>query len=235
MPQAPAAWAGAQGTPQPPQFELVLSWVSQPSFALFSLALQSSQPVLHETIEQTPDDEHAAVPWLFVHAWPQAPQSLSVLSGVSQPLFLLPSQSPQPEAQVGEQPLDVQALSPCALAQASPQFRQLSFVPSATSQPSVGTPLQSLWPDSHWSSSQSLFTHLPEALGNAHMWPQSPQFCASFERLVSHLPAPGQVSSGAVHLEMPHTESSQAGVPTLEVHALPQPPQLPPPQTSTCS
>jgi hypothetical protein len=122
---------------------------------------------------------------------------------------LLPSQSPQPEAQLGAQPFEVHSFSPWSFLQDSPQLRQLSFVLSATSQPSVGTPLQSLWPESHSSSSHTLFTHLPDALGNAHVWPQSPQFCASFERLVRHLPAPGQVSSGAVQLDTPHSDSSQ--------------------------
>ena len=220
MPQEPVACAGAHGTPHWPQLLLVLSCVSQPSFALPSL-LQLSQPALQPTISQLPDDEQAAVPWAFVQACPQAPQLVSEFKGVSQPLFLLPSQSPQPEAQLGAQPLDVHSFSPCALAQDSPQLRQLSFVPSATSQPSVGTPLQSLWPESHWSSSQALFTHLPDALGNAQVWPQSPQFAGSFERLVRHLPAPGQVSSGAVQVDTPHTDFSQAGVPTVDMQTLP--------------
>jgi hypothetical protein len=111
VPHEPVACAGAHGTPHWPQLLLVLSWVSQPSFALPSFALQSSQPALQATISHVPD-EHKAVPWALVQAVPQAPQLVSEFKGVSQPLFLLPSQSPQPEAQLGAQPFVVHSFSP---------------------------------------------------------------------------------------------------------------------------
>jgi hypothetical protein len=98
--------ARLQATPQPLQFVSVLSCVSQPSLAVASFALQSSQPLLHAAIWQLPEAQ-LGVPCALLQALPQAPQSVSVLSCVSQPLFLLPSQSPQPEAQVGEQPFAV--------------------------------------------------------------------------------------------------------------------------------
>jgi hypothetical protein len=78
---------------------------------VLSLLLQSSQPALQEAIWQLPVPQ-VAVACPLLHDTPQPAQFDSVLSGVSQPLFLLPSQSPQPDAQVGEQPLVVQELSP---------------------------------------------------------------------------------------------------------------------------
>jgi hypothetical protein len=207
-----------QGTPQPPQFEFVLSCVSQPSLAESSFVLQSSQPALQARISQLPALQ-VGVAWPLLQALPQPPQLLRLFSGVSQPLFMLPSQSPQPAAQTGEQPLAVHSLSPWSLVHASPQLRQFCFVPSATSQPSAVTALQSLWPESHWSSSHTRFTHLPLPLGKEQVCPQSPQFCGSFDRFVPHLPPLGQVSSGAVQSETPQVESAQAGVPTLDVQA----------------
>jgi len=115
--------------PHAPQFCVVDSAVSQP----FDTSPSQLPNPLLQAIAQV-ELLQEGVPWFELHDCPQAPQLVRLFAeSVSQPLLLLPSQSPQPEAQVGEQPLDVQALSPCALAQASPQFRQLSFVPSATS------------------------------------------------------------------------------------------------------
>jgi hypothetical protein len=106
-------------TPQPLQFVSVFSCVSQPSFALPSFELQSSQPLLHDAIWQLPD-AHVGVPCALLQARPHAAQSVSVLSCVSQPLFLLPSQSPKPEAHTGWQPFVVHAFVPWALVQLSP-------------------------------------------------------------------------------------------------------------------
>ena len=88
-------------------------------------------------------DSQVGVACAFVHTLLQVPQSESVLSGVSQPLFLSPSQSPQPDAQVGSQPVAVHSFEAWFCRQVSPHLRQLSLVPSAISQPSVGSLLQS--------------------------------------------------------------------------------------------
>jgi hypothetical protein len=106
VPHEAVPCARLQATPQPLQLVSVLSCVSQPSFALASFALQSSQPLLHAAIWQLPEAQ-VGVPCALVHDRPHAAQSVSVLSCVSQPLFLLPSQSPQPAAQVGWQPDEV--------------------------------------------------------------------------------------------------------------------------------
>jgi hypothetical protein len=59
-----------------------------------------------------------------------------VLVFVSQPLLLLPSQSPKPALQVGEQAPATQLVLPFALVQALPQLAQLLVVLSCASQPS---------------------------------------------------------------------------------------------------
>jgi hypothetical protein len=50
VPQEAVPCARLQATPQPLQFVSVLSCVSQPSLAVPSFVLQSSQPVLQDAI-----------------------------------------------------------------------------------------------------------------------------------------------------------------------------------------
>src|SRR6185436_7304958 len=61
----------------------------------------------------------------FEHVTPHAPQFEAVLSGVSQPLRMLPSQSPKPELQVGTQAPAVHTVGPFALEHPSPHPPQL--------------------------------------------------------------------------------------------------------------
>jgi hypothetical protein len=119
VPHEAVPCARLQATPQPLQLVSVFSCVSQPSFAVPSFELQSSQPLLHDAIWQLPDAQ-VGVPWALLQARPHPPQSVSELSCVSQPLFLSPSQSPQPEAHAGWQPFVVHAFVPCAFVQLSP-------------------------------------------------------------------------------------------------------------------
>lgn len=79
-------------TPQPPQSESVFSGRSQPFAAAPS---QSSQPASQVATSHVPDAQLGR-PWAVVHERPHAPQFVSELSSVSQPLLRLPSQSPQP-------------------------------------------------------------------------------------------------------------------------------------------
>ena len=160
VPHEAVPCARLQATPQPLQFVSVFSCVSQPSLAVPSFELQSSQPLLHDAIWQLPDAQ-VGVPWALLQARPHPPQSVSELSCVSQPLFLSPSQSPQPEAHAGWQPFVVHAFVPCALLQLSPHCRQLAVGPSAVSQPSVSTPLQSAYPASHETSPHLEAAQLP--------------------------------------------------------------------------
>jgi hypothetical protein len=83
------ALAGRQAFAQEPQFaasEVVA--VSQP---LLTLPSQLPYPVA-QLMPQTPEAQ-LGVPWLLLHALPQAPQFAAlVLTSASQPLAALPSQ-----------------------------------------------------------------------------------------------------------------------------------------------
>jgi hypothetical protein len=81
-------FCATQALPHAAQFVLVPSCVSHPA-----LALQSAKPVLQPVSTQAPDVQDA-LPCGAVHATPQAPQSVRVLSGVSQPLSGFASQLP---------------------------------------------------------------------------------------------------------------------------------------------
>jgi hypothetical protein len=87
------------GLAQPPQLlTSVFRLISHPFDALWS---QSSNPVLHDVIEQVKPVLvllQASVAWLVLHVWPQAPQLLVVVIGVSHPFATLPSQSAKPGA-----------------------------------------------------------------------------------------------------------------------------------------
>ena len=124
----------SQDMPQPPQWaRLVLVLTSQP-FAVGVSLSQFAKFALQLMIAQLPVAQ-VAVALALLHDAPQAPQFVSELSCVSQPLSLLPSQSPQPIAQVGSQPVAPQAVLPWALVQASPHARQSLVVPSRVSHP----------------------------------------------------------------------------------------------------
>jgi hypothetical protein len=82
--------------PQPPQFERVLSGVSQPFMGLPS---QLPKPALQLAIPQVPA-VHVPVAFAGAHLMPQPPQFERVLSGVSQPFMGLPSQLPKPALQL---------------------------------------------------------------------------------------------------------------------------------------
>ena len=150
MLQVPALQEGEpllllQADPQALQFgTLVLRLISQP---LPGLPSQSPNPGLHETTWQLPvvQDE---VELGNAQATPQAPQSVAVLVGVSQPLLGLPSQFPQPAAQVGAHaPPALHAVLPCRLVHATPQEPQFVTVVIAVSQPSPTKPLQFAKPE----------------------------------------------------------------------------------------
>jgi hypothetical protein len=96
--QVPAMQGTPQGhaLPQAPQCLLSSErLVSQP-FAVTPSQL-SKQPS-HMTIVQLPV-AHDSLAWARSHATPHAPQSVSVVSDVSHPLAVIPSQFPQPGTQ----------------------------------------------------------------------------------------------------------------------------------------
>src|SRR5262249_17049416 len=91
---APLGWAG-HPRPQPPQLlTSVATGVSPPSFCL--LLLQSAKPGLQVPV-QTPFVHARTATWDDEQTIPQPPQSLtSVVTAVSQPLAVLPSQLAKP-------------------------------------------------------------------------------------------------------------------------------------------
>ncbi len=83
--------------PHEPQFESVFRFVSQPFEYKPS---QSAKPVLHEATTHVPPPQ-AGVPLATKQVMPQPPQWLmSLVVVVSQPLAVLPSQSPLPAWQL---------------------------------------------------------------------------------------------------------------------------------------
>jgi hypothetical protein len=157
---AAVALAGLHETPQPPQLLKVFSWVSQP---LVGLPSQSPYPALHEAIWQVPV-EQVPVALAGLHETPQPPQLLVVFSGVSHPLFGLPSQSPYPAAQVGTHTPLVQVVVPWLFVQAGPDGEEVL--------PQVHFPLLQVSP-------------LPQA------FPQLPQFLVSVW-VLAQMPLPLQ-------------------------------------------
>jgi hypothetical protein len=107
--QVGVAFVPPHTAPHAPQWlRLVCVFVSHPLAALPS---QFAHPALHTGVH-TPAT-HEVVPCAFVHALPQAPQSVAVVSRfVPHPLFRLPSQSPQPAVHTGAQTPATQEVVP---------------------------------------------------------------------------------------------------------------------------
>jgi hypothetical protein len=122
-----------QASPHEAQSVLVPSGVSQPGFAL-----QSAKPVLQPVSVQVPVAQEE-LPCGSEHGVAQLPQSVAVLSGVSQPFSGLPSQLLKPAVQDGVHTklpaAPVHAVVPWPLVHASPHVPQFDVVPSCTSQP----------------------------------------------------------------------------------------------------
>jgi len=90
-------WMKLQDSPQPPQFAVLASTeVSQPSRAVFSFALQSSQPGLQVMLQV--EFKQVGVPLTVLQGCPQNPQPvMSLRRSVSQPGAEV--QSPKPVSQ----------------------------------------------------------------------------------------------------------------------------------------
>jgi hypothetical protein len=86
--QVAVAFTRPQARPQNPQFASVVTGVSQP---LASTPSQSAKPVLHVAIEQVPVPQ-VALALARTQGEPQLPQSVTVVSDVSQPFASIPSQ-----------------------------------------------------------------------------------------------------------------------------------------------
>src|SRR5690349_6575935 len=158
---------------------------------------------------------------------PQPPQLALVLSGVSQPLLGLPSQSANPGAQVGTQTPALQAVAPCALAQVTPHAPQFDVVLSWVSQPLPGMPSQLPNPPLQPVSVQVPVEHDALALGSWQVNPQPPQLLLVLSGasqplagLLSQLPRPA-LQAPSVHCPPGHDSLALARSQTT-----PQPPQF---------
>jgi hypothetical protein len=187
---------------------LVCVFTSQPSAGML---LQLPNPELHVPSVQLPV-EHDSLAFARLHAVPQPPQLVSVLSVVSQPLPPLPSQSPRPLMQlaVPHTPLTQFGVPP-AVEQALPQVLQwLTFVLRLISQPLAVLPSQFAKP------ALQPITQLPDgqvgdALALPQMLPQPPQFVVVLMSDVSQPLAalPSQFPQLASQVPSVHTPPTQ--------------------------
>jgi hypothetical protein len=216
VPLAAMHWA-----PHPPQLLVVVRLVSQP---LVEMPSQFPQPELHALIWHDPVAQ-VAVAFVRLQAVPHEPQFVSVVRLASQPLFLLPSQSPKPGLQTGAHAPPVQAVGPFALVQLAPHAPQLLVVVRLASQPLALFPSQLPKPELHAPMLQVPVVHEAAALANEQTDPQLPQLI-SVVRLVSQpsfllplqSPKPG-LQTGEQELFL------QLVVPFAFVHVVPHAPQ----------
>ena len=216
------ARARVHPVPQLPQFDVVVSDVSQPSEVM---PLQLPQPPLHVVSAHVPD-AHDSPALGRLQPVPQVPQSESVVSEVSQPLVSTLSQLPNPAAHVTSAQLRV-AHDSVAFGRlhATSQAPQSVSVSSRVSQPLERVPSQLPNAASHAVSVQVPVAHDSVAFARLQDVPHEPQFVSVFSG-VSHPSArlPLQLAHPASHAST-QEPLEQVGVAWLVLHALPQPPQ----------
>jgi hypothetical protein len=168
--QLVVALASAQLTPQPPQFEVVVSEVSHPLLGLLSQLPQPDE----QPGTQAPDT-HAVVPWALVHALVHDPQLVKELREASQPSFARPLQLAQPALQleIAQVPVE-QEPEAFASEHTAPQAPQFESEVSAVSQPLAPLPSQLPQPVTQ------LGVHTPDMqlvvpCAFEHVTPQPPQ------------------------------------------------------------
>jgi len=163
---------GPHTLPQRPQFMLVRRSVSHPVLAMRS---QSSKFVLQLAIAHVPVP-HVDVAFASAHGVRHAPQSVSVVSGVSQPSLDVVLQSSKSALHI---PIAQVSVAQVAVAFArmhgvmhAPQSVRVSI---GVSQPSLVMPLQSAKPPLHEASTQRPVAQLAVAPGIAQGMPHVPQ------------------------------------------------------------
>jgi hypothetical protein len=216
----------AQPFPQAPQFDVdVFVLTSQPVDARPS---QFPNPVLHAMV-QAPS-EQPGEPFVPLHTVPQAPQFETFVSVlVSQPLFELPSQFPNPALQVPsvQFPLtqDSLALARLHTAPQAPQLARLVFV--FVSQPLLELPSQSPRPGLQVETPQTPPTQFGVPPDAGQTLPQVLQLLTSEFVFVSQplFGLPSQFLNPAEHVGT-QAPPVQAVVPLAFVHWTPQAPQL---------
>ncbi|MBK8694091.1 MAG: hypothetical protein IPN17_17860 [Deltaproteobacteria bacterium] len=228
--------------PQVPQWAtVVLVLVSQP---LLRLPSQLPSPEL-QAMEHTPP-LHAGVPPLLGQRLPQLagmpdttgppmPQLLTLLSVVvSQPLPSMPSQLPRPTPHTTIEMRHIPAvhtgLAPVGAEQRVPQAPQLEMSPIAvfTSQPLAGLPSQSAKPALQAPRMQRPAAQVAAALAKLQRLPQTPQFMASVEVVVSQplVATLSQLPKPSRQLARVHALALHPATAPGRVHWLPQVRQL---------
>jgi hypothetical protein len=221
--QSAVANAREHVIPQPPQFASVRVLVSQPSA---TLPLQSAQPALHETISHVPVVQ---LPLAFAgaHAIPQAPQLVSVLTRVSHPLALMPSQLPYPTAQsVSVHAPVAQEAVPFGNEHGIPHPPQFMRLRMLVSQPFVVLMSQSSKPGAHVVTRHVPVEQSPEPLEGAQIEPQAPQ-SALVVSGVSHpfMSRPSQSPQRGEQLATSQVPLAQVESALFRAQVTPQPPQ----------
>ncbi len=174
LPVAHVAVAPAreQGTSHPPQLVSVRMERSQPSDAV---PLQSSYPELQETTSHEPVAQ-LSLAFASAQLVPQPPQFTSVVSDVSQPFELVPSQLPKPAEHDPSVQVPAGQLSlALSSAHATPQPPQLVSVASEASQPFMSVPSQLPDPPLHERIEHEPAAHVAVAPGREQGTPQPPQ------------------------------------------------------------
>jgi hypothetical protein len=218
--------AAVQTVVQEPQwFTSLVVAASQPSATLL---LQLPQPAAH-AMEQAPAAQ-AAEPWTVEQAAPQAPQFVTLVSVlVSQPLAWLPSQLPHPALQVDTRhdPLPQDSVAFGRL-QTVPHVPQFVFVFRLVSHPSLYRPLQSAYARLQSPMAHAEATQAGVPLATWHALPHVLQLVTLVVRLVSQplLESPSQSPRPAPQAEIPHTPSTQLGVPPEALQMCPHVAQL---------
>lgn len=170
-----------------------------------------------------------AVPLLLLQTVLQPPQCAGVLRLVSQPLAGLLSQSPKPEEQaIPQLPLVHVGVPPAVEHFRVQPLQLLTSVFRLTSQPSAGLLLQSAKPGLHAPMAQVPLLQVAAALANVHLVLQALQLLTSVFRLTSQpfVAMVSQLAKPAVHAPIVHVLLTQLAAALVNVHLVPQPPQL---------
>lgn len=190
-----------------------------------SLPSQLEKPELHDVSVQVPV-EQLALALVREHGTPQLPQSVNVLSEVSQPMPGLPSQLPQPELQVGWHVPDEQAVVPFGLVHARPQAPQLLTSLARLRQKPEQQALLAHW-ELRVQACPSLLRHCPPLQENpgaqfveeaqvVRQDPVAPSQAYGLQSCVppsTHVPEPSQ-TSGRFDVVAPEQEATAQVVPS---------------------
>jgi hypothetical protein len=202
----------------------VFSGASQPLDAMPSQLpkLGSHTPSEHVPVEQL----SAAL--VRAHVVLHAPQSVSVLSGVSQPLAAMPSQFAKPALHAPSVQVPVPQLA-VALARLQLTLHppQCVVVFVGCSQPLVSSPSQFAKPVLHVPSAHVPAGHVAVALVRAQGTPQPPQFVSVYKLCSQVVPSLSQSAVPAAQDDSEHTPPEQVRL-SLTPHAAPHAPQLTP-------